>query len=234
LGRRPERRGGRLRSGTHQGRGRRRLATALALAALSGAALVACGGDDSTNRQDADEPSGEYPVEITTARFPTEQRLALTSDLVLGVKNIGDEALPELAFTIETGDGNADGSFQMQIDDPSASNPSRPVWVLENKYPRGIDDPVPKGISGGLRAQTNTFGFGPLDPNEEKTVVWRLTAVEPGTYTLHYRVEAGLDGQARAVTADGGEAKGEFVVTIDDKAPKATVNDKGQVVTQGE
>ena len=28
--------------------------------------------------------------------------------------------------------------------------------------------------------------------------------------------------------------KGEFVVTISDKAPKATVNDKGQVVTQGE
>jgi hypothetical protein len=234
LGRRPERRGGRLRSGTHQSLGRRRIATTLALAALSGGALVACGGDDSTNRQDADEPSGDFPVEITTARFPTEQRLALTTDLVLGVKNIGDEALPELAFTIETDDGDADGSFQMQIDDPSASNPSRPVWVLENKYPRGIDDPVPKGISGGLRAQTNTFGFGPLDPDEEKTVVWRLTAVEPGTYTLHYQVEAGLDGQATAVTADGGEAKGEFVVTIDDKAPKATVNNRGQVVTQGE
>ena len=30
------------------------------------------------------------------------------------------------------------------------------------------------------------------------------------------------------------EVKGEFVVTISDKAPKATVNDKGQVVTQGE
>ena len=133
---------------------------------------------------------------MTKAKFPTEQRLALTSDLVLGVENTGDEPLPELAFTIETDDGDADGSFQVQIDDPSASNPNRPVWILENKYPRATDDPIPKGISGGLRAQTNTFGFGPLDPGEEKTIVWRLTAVEAGTYTLHYRVEAGLDGRS--------------------------------------
>ena len=101
---------------------------------------------------------------MTKAKFPTEQRLALTSDLMLGVKNTGDEPLPELAFTIETDDGVADGSFNVRIDDPSASNPNRPVWILEDKYPRATDDPIPKGISGGLRAQTNTFGFGPLDP----------------------------------------------------------------------
>ena len=60
-----------------------------------------------------------------------------------------------------------------------------------------------------------------------------MTAVQAGTYTLHYQVEAGLDGKAKAVTADGGAVKGEFVVTISDKAPKATVNGKGQVVTKG-
>ena len=207
---------------------------AVAATLLAAGLLGSCGGDDSTNQQNADEPSGDFPVEVTKAKFPTEQRLALTSDLLLGVKNVGDEPLPELAFTIETDDGDADGSFQTQIDDPAASNPSRPVWILENKYPRAIDDPVPKGISGGLRAQTNTFGFGPLDAGEEKTIVWRLTAVEAGTYTLHYRVEAGLDGEAKAVTADGGEVKGEFVVPIDDKAPQATVNDNGQVVTKGD
>jgi hypothetical protein len=211
----------------------RRIAAAVATLLITGG-LAACGGDDSTNRQDADEASGDFPVEVTRARFPTEQRLALTSDLVLGVKNVGDEAPPQPASAREAGDGDADGSFQTQIDDPAASNPSRPVLILENKYPRDIDAPVPKGVSGGLRAQTNTFGFGPLDPGDEKTIVWRLTAVEAGTYTLHYRVEAGLDGEARAVTRDGGEVKGEFVVTIDDKAPKAKVNGQGQVVTEGE
>ena len=206
------------------------------VAALSALAVVlsACGGDDSTVQQNANEPSGDFPVEVTKAKFPTEQRLALTSDLVLGVENTGDETIPELAFTIETDDGVADGSFNVRIDDPAASNPNRPVWILENKYPRATDEPVPKGISGGLRAQTNTFGFGSLEPGDERTIVWRVTAVEAGTYTLHYQVEAGLDGEAKAVTADGGEVKGEFVVTISDKAPQATVNDKGQVVTKGE
>jgi hypothetical protein len=210
------------------------MAATLAIATLAGGLLASCGGDDSTNQQNADEPSGDFPVKVTKAKFPTDQRLALTTDLVLGVKNIGDEPLPELAFTIETDDGDADGSFQTQIDDPDASNPSRPVWILENKYPRATDEPVPKGVSGGLRAQTNTFAFGPLDAGDEKTILWRLPAVEAGTYTLHYRVEAGLGGEAKAVTADGGEVKGEFVVTISDKAPKATVNGKGQVVTQGD
>ncbi len=58
--------------------------------------------------------------------------------------------------------------------------------------------------------------------------------MQGGTYTLHYIVEAGLDGSARAVTADGGQVKGEFVVTITDKAPAATVDDAGNVVTEGD
>ena len=58
--------------------------------------------------------------------------------------------------------------------------------------------------------------------------------MKAGTYTLHYLVEAGLDGNARAVTADGGEVKGEFVVTITDKPPQATVDDAGNVVTEGD
>jgi hypothetical protein len=53
-----------------------------------------------------------------------------------------------------------------------------------------------------------------------------------GTYTLRYQVEAGLTGKAQAVTEEGGEVKGEFVVTISDKPPKARVGDNGQVITE--
>lgn len=226
LGERPKSPGGPLRFASAP-------AILVVLATLA-VALTACGGDDSTVQQNANEPSGDFPVEVTKAKFPTEQRLALTSDLVLGVENTGDEALPELAFTIETNDGVADGSFKVRIADPAAANPNRPIWILESGFPQATDEPKPRGGSGGLRAQTNTFGFGPLEPGEERTIIWRVTAVEAGTYTLHYRVEAGLDGEARAVTADGEEVKDKFVVTIDEKAPQATVNDKGQVVTEGE
>lgn len=179
-------------------------------------------------------------MSVTRSEFPTAQRLAQTSDLILGVKNTGDEPLPELAITIQTAnreqrDGPiADGSFDVYVDDPSLSNPNRPVWILENKFPRELGTPPPVGLSGGFRAQTNTFGFGSLEPGEERTIVWRVTPVQGGTYTLSYRVEAGLDGNARAVTADGGEVKGEFVVTITDKAPSATVDDAGNVITEGD
>lgn len=198
---------------------------------LSALSLSACGGGGE--RQDANEPSGNFPVEVTTSKFPTSQRLAETSNLILGVKNTGDKPLPELAITIETDDGKANGSFETRLDDPSLANPSRPVWILENKFPREVGTPPPTGLSGGFRAQTNTFGFGSLDPGESRDIVWRVTPVEPGTYTLHYIVAAGLDGKAKAVTADGGEVKGEFVVTISSKPPKASVNDAGKVITQG-
>jgi hypothetical protein len=209
----------------------------------SAIAVAACGG--GSEPQDANEPSGEFEVEVTKSEFPTKQRLAETSDLVLGVENTGDEPLPELAITIETaspgGDGGgvaesdsvAEGSFDIRSDQPGLANPNRPVWILENKYPREQGTPPPKGISGGFRAQTNTFGFGPLEPGEEKSIVWRLTPVQAGSYTLSYIVEAGLDGNAKAVTSTGDEVKGEFVVKISDVPPKARVNDAGKVVTQG-
>ena len=194
--------------------------------------LSACGGGASA-RQDANEPAGKFPVKVTASQFPTSQRIAQTTDLILGVKNTGDKPLPELAFTIETNSGGADGSFDIRLDDNSLANPNRPVWILENKYPRPVDTPAPPGLGPGLRAETNTFGFDSLQPGESEKIIWKVTPVMPGTYTLHYMVEAGLQGKAKAVTADGGDVKGEFVVTISDKPPKATVDDAGNVVTKG-
>lgn len=207
------------------------MATGATLSVLS-AAVVACGG--GAEPQDANEPTSEFEVEVTASKFPTSQRLADTSDLILGVKNTGDETVPELAFTIETDGGEADGSFAIRDDTPGLTNPSRPVWILENKYPRPLGSPPPVGLSGGFRAQTNTFGFGPLEAGDDETIAWRVTPVRAGTYTLNYLVSAGLDGNARAVTADGGEVKGEFVVTITDKVPQTSVDDAGNVVTEGD
>jgi hypothetical protein len=201
--------------------------------------VTGCGGGGAEARQDADEPSGKFPVHVTVAKFPTEQRLAETSDLVIGVENTGDQAIPELAFTITTNNNTGaessvdpDGPFSIRLDDESLANPNRPVWVLENKYPRPVGEPPPPGLGPGFRAQTNTFAFGQLEPGDTEQIVWRLTPVMAGTYTLRYQVEAGLTGKALAVTDDGGEVKGEFVVTISDKPPKARVGDNGQVITE--
>ena len=202
--------------------------TILIASLVAAGTLAACGG--GSEAQDVNEPEGDFPVEVTTSKFPTRQRLAETSDLVLGVENTGDETIPELAFTVFLDEGDADGSFKTLSEQPGLADPNRSVWILENKYPRVVDEPPAKGLSGGARAQTNTFGFGELEAGETRDIVWRLTPVQPGTYTLHYVVAAGLDGKARAVTESGGEVKGEFVVTISDKPPKTRVNDAGQVV----
>jgi hypothetical protein len=196
--------------------------------------LAACGDDEE--RQDADEPAGEFPVNVTEARFPTNQRLAQTSDLRLAIENIGEETVPDLAVTIYTGDEKAGGPFDVPSDQPGLADPNRPVWILESEYPKLLtagqdpDELDQAPTAGAEAAQTNTFSFGPLPPGESKDIVWRVTPVQPDTYTVHYEVAAGLQGKAKAVTGDGSPVEGEFVVTITDKPPKTCVSDSGEVL----
>lgn len=196
---------------------------------LSVLTLAACGGGGE--RQDAGEPEGDYPVEVTEAKFPNRQRLAKTTNLRLGVENAGTETIPDLAVTIFIDDG-ASGSFNIRLDQPGLANPNRPVWVLEDKYPQVAGEPRPEGSSPGTVTQTNTFAFGPLEPGEEREMVWKVTPVRGGTYTVNYEVAAGLQGNARAVTTDESEPSGEFVVTISTKPPMARVDDEGEVETE--
>ena len=188
--------------------------------------LAACGGGGE--RQDEDEPEGEFAVDVVTAKFPNRQRLAETTDLRLGIENTEDEAIPDLAVTIFIDDG-ASGPFNIRLDQPGLANPNRPVWVLEDKYPRLAGESRPPGSSPGVVAQTNTFAFGPLDPGDEREIVWRVTPVRGGTYTVNYEIAAGLHGNAKAVTAGGSQPRGKFVVTISTKPPKARVNEAGKV-----
>jgi hypothetical protein len=187
------------------------------------ALLVACGGGE---RQDEAEPAGEYPVSIVTSEFPNRQRLAQTSNLRLGIANTGDRTIPDLAVTITT-DPNADESFSVRSEQSGLAIPSRPVWILENGYPKLAGQSAPGGAEA---AQTRTFSFGALEPNQTREMVWRLTPVQAGTYTVSYRVSAGLQGKAVAINADGSEPAGEFVVTISDVPPQTRVDDSGNVV----
>jgi hypothetical protein len=208
---------------------------AVAAAAALAVALGSCGDDKP--RQDADEPAGDFPVNVSSAKFATNQRLAETNDLRLEIENTGKEQVPDLAVTIFTGDQKASGPFSVRSDQPGLADPNRPVWILESGYPKLAEhgestaelDAAPAG--GAEAAQTDTFSFGPLDPGDSRDIVWRVTPVVAGTYTVHYELAAGLNGKAKAVTNDGGPVEGEFVVTISDKPPAARVDDAGNVVT---
>jgi hypothetical protein len=63
-----------------------------------------------------------------------------------------------------------------------------------------------------------------------KTFDWAVTAVKPGTYTVQYRVAAGLNGKATAVLASGGSPMGTFTVTVKSAPAQAYVNASGQII----
>ena len=219
------------------------------LGVLLAAGVASCGG----SRQDANEPEGDFPVTIVSANFPSKQKLAQNTNLTLAVENSGDKAIPDLAITIfttsnaSTGESTttatgttstgtastseefptAQGSFSVRSEQEGLAIPFRPVWILEEGFPKYEGEAASAGAEA---AQTDTYAFGELNPNQTKRIVWNVTPVQGGTYTVHYRVAAGLQGKAKAVTGDGSVPEGEFVVRIDTTPPQTRVDGSGNVV----
>ena len=178
--------------------------------------LAGCGGSP---RQDEAEPSGSYRLAVADAKFPASQSIAESATMEVQVRNDDSKAAPNVAVTVETdpvkaGEGTV--AFGRRIDDDRLSDPERPVWVVD------------EGPKGGDSAATNTWSLGRLEAGQTKTFRWKVTAVQPGSYTLKYRVSPGLNGKAKL--AGGARADGSFKVRIDDKPVPARVDDDGNVV----
>jgi hypothetical protein len=185
--------------------------------ALAGLALAGCGSE----RQDADEPEGEFTLEVIDASFPARQTTAQHATMRLAVRNTDDRDLPNLAVTIATegsGGGEPAGAFAIAATDPRLADKDKPVWIVD------------RGPAGGDTAATNTWALGPMFPGQTREIEWRLTAVRPGTYTVNYSVSPGLNG--RAVPANGQRTTGSFRVQISDEPVPARVNNKGEVVRE--
>jgi hypothetical protein len=189
--------------------------------ALAGFVAAGCGG---SKRQDSDEPSGTFPVDVVKATFPTKQRLAEKSELQIAIRNACDKAVPNVAVTVESDEADQTAeaaSFAEASDQRGLADPSRPVWILDTA-------PV-----GGITAYTNTWALGRLKPNQTKTFVWHVTAVKSGVHAIKYKVAAGLDGKAKAVLPGGNEEPtGTFTINVSGKPASARVGDNGQVITE--
>ena len=196
-----------------------------ALALLALAVFAGCGGGE---RQDENEPEGEFAVEVVRATFPEDQKLAKSSNFVITVRNAGDETIPNIAVTVD--------GFNYRKDDPDLADPERPQFAV-NGVPREIGgfpeakDATPLGCD---TAYVNTWACGPLKPGREKTFRWSVTAVKAGRFKIDWRVSAGLDGKAKAVSAGGGPApSGSFSGSVSDEAPDVRVADDGKTVVSG-
>jgi hypothetical protein len=199
-----------------RGRHLRRASWPIAAAFASALLATGCGGSP---RQDASEPKGTYRLEVAGARFPPSQSIAESATMSISVRNADSKAAPNVAVTVETAPktpGQGTAAFGQRVDDPRLSDPDRPVWVVD------------EGPKGGDSAATNTWALGPLKAGQTKEFRWKVTAVEPGSYTIRYRIAPGLQGKARL--ARGGRTDGAFRVQIQDKPVPARVDDNGNVV----
>lgn len=211
------------------------------MAAVSAALVItACG---SGARQDATEPTGSYPVQVTTASFPASQHLAQHTHLTLSIRNAGHKAIPNVVVTIcnttcrypaPVGEGTSVAAFAKYLKMPGVAIHSRPVWVVE-KPPGTCHGStgyscVNGGAGGSVSAATNTWQGGALKPGATRTFTWTLAAVAPGKYVVAWEIDASLYGKAKAVGPDGSIPNGTFTVNIARTPAQSYVNDAGQIV----
>ena len=190
---------GSLWEGTEDDSRRARLRTAATgLAAVAVAALLAaCGGESSADK----EPAGNFDVGVTAASFPTLQRLGQTSLLKLSFKNEGEKTVPNLVvyFTV-AGEQGTTASLPFGVHERQAglANPTRPVWVLAEHFPK-LAGPSAGEKGGATTSSPKTFAFGPLKPGETTS---RGLEAERGAGG---QVHPALPGRRRPRHADEGE-----------------------------
>jgi hypothetical protein len=203
------------------------------------AAALALAGCGSGGRQDAKEPAGKFPVQVTSASFPGSQRLAEHTRLVISVRNVGSKTIPNLAVTIcnttcgypaPVGQGTSVAAFAQYLNTPGVASHSRPVWVVEQPPGRCGYSCANGGPGSDVSAAANTWQAGPLQPGATTTFTWGLRAVAAGKYVVAWQVAAGIYGKAKAVGPDGSSPAGTFAVKIAHAPAQSYVNDSGKVV----
>jgi hypothetical protein len=198
---------------------------------LAVASIVAgCGGTE----QNAGEPHAKFPVAVASS-FPASQTLAEQTSFTVRIKNVGTHAIPNVAVTVLNPKyGSAAQAFGTLIKAGSAGQPilasrSRPIWII-NRAPGPCGYSCKnRGPGGAATAYTNTWALGKLAPGHTAVFRWKLTAVQPGAYTVEYEVAAGLNGYAKAVLSDKSPARGHVDVHISSAPPTVTVQGNGQV-----
>jgi hypothetical protein len=165
------------------------------LAALLVGVLVALGACGGGAKQDEGDPTGTFKVDVPRASFPGKQRLAQESTLEITVVNKDSRDIPKLAVTVD--------GFSQRRDDATLADPNRPIWII-NEPPLNADS-----------ALTNTWTLGPVASGQSRTFSWKVTPVRSGTYSIRYRVAAGLYGKAKVVdTTTGTIPKGSFIARV--------------------
>ena len=177
----------------------------------------ACGGGA---RQDASEPSGNFPVAVATATFPASQRLSEHTHLVLAVRNTGSKTIPNIAVTIcnvtcaypaPAGRGHGRGGVRAG---PPADRAGQPVAPglgrrpapgrVQRRLPARLDRRQRQPRRRRHRVLEHLGARARWRPGHTAKFDWAVTAVAPGRHVVAWEVAAGLNGKAKAVLQGGG------------------------------
>src|SRR4051812_15608800 len=178
--------------------------------ALFAFVVAGCGGGD---RQDKNEPSGTFDVQVVRDSFPLSQHIARQSRLRILVRNSGPKTIPNLAVTVK--------GFNETDPQKGLADSSRPVWIVD------------RGPKGGDTAYVGTWALGALGPGHSRVFEWRVTPIKAGQFDVRYEVAAGLNGKAVAETSGGDKPAGSFTVRVSGKPADARVDPAtGKVVVK--
>jgi hypothetical protein len=158
--------------------------------------LAACGGSK--------DPEGTWKVDVISASFPGKQRLAEDSQLRIRVKNVDSRAVPNLVVTVD--------GLNIRNDDPTLGDPNRPIWFVDH------------GPANTTTAYSNTWAMGKVPAGATRTFTWDVSAVRAGTYTLRFRIDASLNGKAKARAPDGSIPQGSFIARISHRPRAVNIN----------
>lgn len=211
---------------------------------MLGSAALFAAGCGAGERQDANEPEGDFEVDVLEASFPEEQKLAKDSQLRIEVENTDTETIPNIVVTVRGFEYKLRNPEDPSEIDPSVADPRRPVFVLEkspveflrNRSPadQSLVDREVNPPAGTDTVYVDTYGLGALEPGDTALFRWDVSAVKPGPFEISWEVAAGFDGKAKAVGLDGEAPSGTFKGVIDRVAPEARVASDGETIVTGD
>lgn len=189
----------------------------VALAVAGATMLSACGA--TTRSHTTLKRLGTYTVKAASS-FPSHQRLSEKSQLVVTVTNMSKATLPDVAVTLTNPDhrqaAGSTGSLlpSSDTDPPLLTDRARPIWTI-NSAPQACGrDCENLGPGPDTATYSRTWALGQLAPGKTIKFDWRVTAVQPGTFTIHYTVAADVAGGVKTVLPGGAPATGVLAVQI--------------------
>lgn len=204
----------------------RRFVHLVTVLGLAGATLLAACGGVAEAPPEPKAQSVELKVMPPKWR-PKQQVSGDETYFSMTITNTGDTVAPDVIVNLQGLTDRVlrpreeeDEGLQAFEDEPPANEPGdaaenskvvdRAAWIV---------DAAP---GGGALAGSDNYTGGRLEPGRTITMRWRLGAVRPGTFTLGWRVFAGLsNGQAKATRGSG--LTGEITQTITDREPEDTL-----------